>query len=321
MCQDEVLIRESFHIPSRGHFSFFGVFDGHGGRNAAIFTRDHLFEYLRAELESGADLGEALTRAYLKTDQQFIAACRGHTNNHLTPAHAAIPAPIPAPVAASSNNLPPTTTNIANSSTLLPAPTPHRRQQSANLAVKIPITSLPPQASQSRSTSAIVGHPDLSEKDTSGTTAVSVLIHHESYQMVVANCGDSRAVLAGSNGSVISLTNDHKADRPDEVDRIRRAGGFVVHKRVMGELAISRAIGDMDFKETGFLFVLADPELCTHQLTEKDEFVLLACDGIYDVMSNEQVRKEIHAIKISGHGFVLIQNFIICLLCTMSFFF
>ena len=49
-----------------------------------------------------------------------------------------------------------------------------------------------------------------------------------------------------------------------------------------------RAIGDLDFKETGFLYVLADPELCTHQLCPSDEFILLACDGIYDVMSNEQ---------------------------------
>lgn len=239
--QDEVLIQESFHVPGRGYFSFFGVFDGHGGRNAAIFTRDHLFDLLLAELQAGAEPTRALTNAYLNTDQLFIAACRGEED--------------PAAAAAAG-------------------------RQSSNLAVKIPA------ASPNQPAPRAAGGLDV--KDTSGTTAVSILLHHDTYTLYVANCGDSRAVLSGENGSVISLTSDHKADRPDEVDRIRRAGGFVVHKRVMGELAISRAIGDLDFKETGFLFVLADPELCTQQLTTNDRFVLLACDGVYDVMSNEQ---------------------------------
>jgi serine/threonine protein phosphatase PrpC len=106
--------------------------------------------------------------------------------------------------------------------------------------------------------------------------------------MYVANVGDSRAVLCKHNGDVIAMTNDHKADRPDEILRIRAAGGFVVHKRVMGELAISRAIGDVDFKETGFLFVLAEPELFTHQLMKNEQFILLACDGLFDVLTNEQ---------------------------------
>jgi serine/threonine protein phosphatase PrpC len=280
--QDEVLIQESFHIPSRGHFSFFGVFDGHGGRNAAIFTRDHLFDMLKQELRAGVEPSQALTKAYLNVDKKFIAECRGEQQQPP-------PQPIPTPILTPS----------------LPQPSNHRRQQSANLAVRIPVASLPPaNAPGSRSSSAAVtvGAPDVGEKDTSGTTAVSILLHHETYSLYCANVGDSRAVLSGSNNGVVSLTNDHKADRPDEVDRIRRAGGFVVHKRVMGELAISRAIGDLDFKETGFLFVLADPELCTHQLTSSDEFILLACDGIYDVMSNEQACTFIREKLAAGHS-------------------
>ena len=163
--------------------------------------------------------------------------------------------------------------------------------------MRIPAASLPPvtgSVATARSASAVVTgaassglSPDL-EKDTSGTTAVSVLLHHDSYTLYAANAGDSRAVLSTSSGAIVTLTNDHKADRADEVDRIRRAGGFVVHKRVMGELAISRAIGDADFKESGFAFVLPHPELAAQPLSQHDEFVLLACDGVFDVLSSEQ---------------------------------
>jgi serine/threonine protein phosphatase PrpC len=74
----------------------------------------------------------------------------------------------------------------------------------------------------------------------------------------------------------------------DLPERIRRAGGFVVHKRVMGELAVSRAIGDMEFKEKGFVFVVANPEIDVRQINADDEFLLLACDGLYDVMTNKE---------------------------------
>ncbi len=80
-----------------------------------------------------------------------------------------------------------------------------------------------------------------------------------------------------------------QADRPDELERIRKAGGFVIHKRVMGELAISRAIGDKDFKAADFKLVIADPEIVTDTVSEGDEFIVLACDGLYDVMTNEQI--------------------------------
>lgn len=82
----------------------------------------------------------------------------------------------------------------------------------------------------------------LKDRDSSGTTAVCALVHHESGRIFVANVGDSRCVLS-SNGKAIAMSRDHKPDRPDEADRIRKAGGFVIHNRVMGGLAISRAIG------------------------------------------------------------------------------
>lgn len=66
-------------------------------------------------------------------------------------------------------------------------------------------------------------------RDTSGTTAVCILIEHSSHRLWVANVGDSRVVLCRKGGLVVPLTRDHKADRPDEVERIRKAGGKQQH--------------------------------------------------------------------------------------------
>ena len=67
-------------------------------------------------------------------------------------------------------------------------------------------------------------------------------------ETIAANVGDSRVVLCRGGGQCVELTSDHKPSRPDEAARVRAAGGFILHKRVMGELAITRAFGDKSFK-------------------------------------------------------------------------
>lgn len=72
------------------------------------------------------------------------------------------------------------------------------------------------------------------------------------------------------------------------------SAGFVIHKRVMGELAISRAIGDSGFKEKDCVLVTAEPEIQSdviryNKKTKEDTFILLACDGLFDVMPNDEV--------------------------------
>lgn len=80
----------------------------------------------------------------------------------------------------------------------------------------------------------------------SGSTAATVLLMGR--RLFAANVGDSRVVLCRSGGQCVELTSDHKPTRPDEAARVRAAGGFILHKRVMGELAITRAFGDKSFK-------------------------------------------------------------------------
>ena len=130
-----------------------------------------------------------------------------------------------------------------------------------------------------------------SGEDKSGTTAVCSLISPT--HIFVANCGDSRGVLFRTTGIGFS-TQDHKPFNPCEKERIQNAGGSVMIQRVNGSLAVSRALGDYEYKNVEGKsqceqLVSPEPELYVEKRTDKDEFLVLACDGIWDVMSNDDV--------------------------------
>ncbi|GLE00248.1 hypothetical protein PINS_up008975 [Pythium insidiosum] len=117
-----------------------------------------------------------------------------------------------------------------------------------------------------------------------GTTAVVVLTRGD--QLYVAHAGDSRAILVHSSGKVTPLTSDHKPNRPDERRRVHELGGSVVFWgvwRVEGILAVSRAIGDRMLKP----FVVAEPEVKELTRTAQDQYLIVASDGVWDTVSNE----------------------------------
>lgn len=193
-----------------------------------------------------------------------------------------------------------------------------------------------------------------SSRPQAGSTATTVLVAGN--VLFVANTGDSRTVLS-RKGRASRLSNDHKPSRPDEAQRVRDTGGFVIHGRIMGELAVSRAFGDSPFKtfelvesltSTGGAqsngsnttsaggsvdskprseydsqelpvnpndilkgpLVIATPEVTVTELSGKeapakvhcedgcltvvvypaddDEFLLLASDGLYDVLKDQE---------------------------------
>eukprot|EP00732_Lithocolla_globosa_P005778 Lithocolla_globosa_v1_NODE_6224_length_1120_cov_10.210329.p1 type:complete len:271 gc:universal NODE_6224_length_1120_cov_10.210329:937-125(-) len=101
--------------------------------------------------------------------------------------------------------------------------------------------------------------------------------------LYTANCGDARAVL--SRGSkAIRLSYDHKASDPYEQRRINAAGGFIMNDRVNGSLAVTRALGDLPMKE----FVVAAPYTTETTVLKDDTLLILACDGVWDVMSDQE---------------------------------
>uniref|UniRef100_A0ACD5VYR4 Uncharacterized protein n=1 Tax=Avena sativa TaxID=4498 RepID=A0ACD5VYR4_AVESA len=123
--------------------------------------------------------------------------------------------------------------------------------------------------------------------DNVGSTAVVVVVC--SSHVITANCGDSRAVLCRGK-EPIALSIDHKPDRKDERTRIEAAGGKVIDwngYRVSGILAMSRSIGDRYLKP----FVIPKPEVTVVPRAKDDDCLILASDGLWDVMSNEDACK------------------------------
>ncbi|GFP88919.1 probable protein phosphatase 2c 8 [Phtheirospermum japonicum] len=120
-----------------------------------------------------------------------------------------------------------------------------------------------------------------------GSTAVVVLVGKE--DVVVANCGDSRAVLY-RNQVVLPLSHDHKPEREDEKERIEAAGGKIVcwnGWRVEGVLSTSRSLGDHYLKP----YVTSEPEVTVLERSDMDDFLIIGSDGLFDVMSNERACK------------------------------
>lgn len=129
----------------------------------------------------------------------------------------------------------------------------------------------------------------------SGTTAVVALLRGK--DLYVANAGDSRAIICRKGGITEDMSFDHKPEDEKELNRITKAGGRVnAQGRVNGGLNLSRAIGDHFYKKNKDLsleeqMITAMPDIKKVTLQDGDEFMVLACDGIWNVMSSEEVVK------------------------------
>lgn len=136
---------------------------------------------------------------------------------------------------------------------------------------------------------AILDDPAMAN-DQSGCAATTALITPT--RIVCANAGDLRTVL-GRDGVAKPMSYDHKPQNEGEKARIVAAGGFVEANRVNGNLALSRCLGDFLFKKAGHLpaeeqVVTAYPDVLEHELGEEDEFLIVACDGIWDCLLSQE---------------------------------
>lgn len=123
-----------------------------------------------------------------------------------------------------------------------------------------------------------------------GTTSCVIFITDK--HIYCANAGDSRGVLS-RNGNVVELSFDHKPDNADELKRIEAAQHYVEDSRVDGNLALSRAFGDFQYKDQPSLdakaqAVTAYPDVTKNARESGDKFIILACDGIWDCLTNEK---------------------------------
>uniref|UniRef100_A0A8C2ZSU9 protein-serine/threonine phosphatase n=1 Tax=Cyclopterus lumpus TaxID=8103 RepID=A0A8C2ZSU9_CYCLU len=126
----------------------------------------------------------------------------------------------------------------------------------------------------------------------SGTTAVVALIRGK--QLIVANAGDSRCVVS-ERGKAVDMSYDHKPEDEVELARIKHAGGKVtMDGRVNGGLNLSRAIGDHFYKRNKALppeeqMISSMPDVKVLTLSADHDFMVIACDGIWNVLSSQEV--------------------------------
>lgn len=150
------------------------------------------------------------------------------------------------------------------------------------------------------SVDAQLEHQRVMDSFNSGTTSLTIIKQGD--HIIIANVGDSRAVLAtaSDDGSLlpVQLTIDFKPNLPQEAERIRQCKGHIfclsdepgVHrvwlpnKKTPG-LAMSRAFGDYCIKKFGLISL---PEVTQRMVTDRDQFIVLATDGVWDVISNQE---------------------------------
>ncbi|XP_066146248.1 uncharacterized protein [Euwallacea fornicatus] len=196
-----------FNIQETSPSSYFAIFDGHAGHDAASYSAAHLHQYLTENKYFASNLEQALKDAFCKTDALFLEKC-----------------------------------NV--------------------------------------------------ESLTGGTTAVVALLRPKEKSLYIAWVGDSQALLV-KQGKILQCVNPHKPCREDERARIEQAGGCVMHWgtwRVNGQLAVSRAIGDADYKP----HVTAIPDVKEIALDGDEDFLIIACDGLWDYLSEDAAAQEVY---------------------------
>lgn len=129
-------------------------------------------------------------------------------------------------------------------------------------------------------------HPVAAQR--CGSTALCGVVYKNAKNtnyIWIANVGDSRAVLCNHMNKAMPLSKDHKPHHAPEKKRIESIGGKIKFDGVdwrIGDLSLSRAIGDLDNTP----YVTHKPEIFRYRLNKKDKYIIFACDGLWDVVSN-----------------------------------
>jgi serine/threonine protein phosphatase PrpC len=280
--------------------SIFAIFDGHGGGFTSLYLKDNFVSVFcqRPELQKYAALTksgsrsrvdcngvkllkEALCATFVEIDDQLRRIHEKEVQNKSFDVAASATAALSSLSQAVTSTLFQTTTDPTDGTTA---------------------TAAPPSPPSPKRTA---GHAPVprSPVDRSGSTAVVVVLapHH----IMCANAGDSRAILR-RHGCTLPLSFDHKPSHVVERKRIERAGGTVKRKRVDGDLAVSRAFGDFCMKENPHLVanrqkVIVHPDCVVYPRdVASDEYIILACDGVWDVATNEQCSQFVQNMLSEG---------------------
>lgn len=142
----------------------------------------------------------------------------------------------------------------------------------------------------------------LAEKEVNfcGCTYVGVIIarnHGKNGKLYFSNVGDSRSVLS-INGEAVRCSLDHTPNEPSEFERLSSSEAGIIDGRVDGVLSVSRALGDHLFKK----HVISTPFQSEYDITDQTEFIILACDGVWDVVTDQKAVDLVREYALRGEA-------------------
>jgi protein phosphatase 1G len=245
----------SLNIGQSKSVSLFGVFDGHGGKEVSMFVAAHITEELLANKNFNTNLKTALTETFLRLDEMMVEPAGR--------------------IELKKNN------KISKEEDEIINQREKQNSKGKNSQFEL-LNQLMKQTNEEVDIALMTG-----------CTSCVCAIDEQNKQIIVANAGDSRAVIC-KNGIAIPLSIDHKPDLDSEKNRIYKADGWVSEGRVKGNLNLSRSLGDLEYKQNKKLsaaeqMITAFPEIMVESLTDDVSFMVVACDGIWDCMTNQEI--------------------------------
>ncbi|KAH9485401.1 Protein PNS1 [Psilocybe cubensis] len=292
---------------------FFAVFDGHAGKHAAEWCGSHFHEYLLDAIHSSPDvpIPDILNHTFHAVDESLSRMCEeseGKIHSGCTAVTAFLRVEdsngrqsFLSPPSSPSAESPVSGHSINNSvdgepgsfvvedaaDALKQDATPKKAKEkktSSTSRLRKALRSLGGGASSKFTSSSASGNSSsaASVKSVAEGVTITVPPPDAKYVLYSANAGDARGVLCRA-GKAVRLTYDHKGTDKQEAKRITDAGGFVMSGRVNGVLAVTRSLGDSSMKE----FVVGAPYTTETELCEEDELLILACDGLWDVIGDQ----------------------------------
>ncbi|KAJ7045521.1 phosphatase 2C-like domain-containing protein [Mycena alexandri] len=279
---------------------FFAVFDGHAGKHAAEWCGAHFHEYLLSCMKRlhSMPIPDVLNQTFHDVDESLSRMCEesaGKIHSGCT----AVTAFLRVEDADGQQSFLPASQqdsdDIGSLSSNESAGTPSGDEGSSKKKARRSLTgsrirnafkSLASPSSSSPKSGSPKTTPRSQSPSPGKFTAegATITIPPSAARRVLysANAGDARGVLCRA-GKAVRLTYDHKGSDKQEAKRITDAGGFVMSGRVNGVLAVTRSLGDASMKE----FVVGAPYTTETELCDEDEFLILACDGLWDVTSDQ----------------------------------
>ncbi|KAJ6593904.1 protein serine threonine phosphatase 2C [Mycena capillaripes] len=282
---------------------FFAVFDGHAGKHAAEWCGAHFHEYLLSCMKrlSSMPIPDVLNQTFHDVDESLSRMCEesaGKIHSGCT----AVTAFLRIEDADGHQSFLPASQDgddLGSISSAESAGTPSGDEATPKKKARRSLTGSRIRNAFKSLASPGSGSPKSSRSESPSTTGkftaegASIAVPPSAARRVLysANAGDARGVLCRA-GKAVRLTYDHKGSDKQEAKRITDAGGFVMSGRVNGVLAVTRSLGDSSMKE----FVVGAPYTTETELCDEDEFLILACDGLWDVTSDQAAVDLIHDV-------------------------